>query len=108
MLAAVLASGVTVLKNAAREPEIEDLALCLNAMGAKVEGAGASTITITGVTKLHWATWAVMPDRIPRPARARSAAAMAGGESPASPAHARGSLSSRCSTRSPRASAPTW
>ena len=50
MLAAVLAQrNVTVLKNAAREPELEDLAQCLNAMGAKVEGAGGSTIVITGV-----------------------------------------------------------
>ena len=48
MLAAVLAKGTTVLKNAAREPEMDDLARCLNAMGAKVEGAGTSTITITG------------------------------------------------------------
>src|SRR5246500_151634 len=64
MLAAVLARGVTVLRNAAREPELEDLAQCLNAMGAKVEGAGTSTITITGVARLHGATHAVIPDRI--------------------------------------------
>ncbi|HZC18020.1 MAG TPA: UDP-N-acetylglucosamine 1-carboxyvinyltransferase [Caulobacteraceae bacterium] len=79
MLAAVLASGVTVLKNAAREPELEDLAQCLNAMGAKVEGAGTHTITITGVSKLHGATHAVMPDRIETGTYA-VAAAMAGGE----------------------------
>ena len=79
MLAAVLADGVTVLKNAAREPELEDLAQCLNAMGAKVEGAGAATITITGVSKLHGATHAVMPDRIETGTYA-VAAAMAGGE----------------------------
>jgi UDP-N-acetylglucosamine 1-carboxyvinyltransferase len=79
MLAAVLAEGVTVLKNAAREPELEDLAQCLNAMGAKVEGAGTATVTITGVSKLHGATHAVMPDRIETGTYA-VAAAMAGGE----------------------------
>ncbi|HEX4196270.1 MAG TPA: UDP-N-acetylglucosamine 1-carboxyvinyltransferase [Caulobacteraceae bacterium] len=79
MLAAVLASGVTVLKNAACEPELEDLAQCLNAMGAKVEGAGTHTVTITGVSKLHGATHAVMPDRIETGTYA-VAAAMAGGE----------------------------
>ncbi len=70
---------MTEIKNAAREPEIEDLAGCLNAMGAKVEGAGSSTITINGVSKLHGATWAVMPDRIETGTYA-VAAAMAGGE----------------------------
>jgi UDP-N-acetylglucosamine 1-carboxyvinyltransferase len=79
MLAAVLAKGTTVLKNAAREPEMDDLAQCLNAMGAKVEGAGTSTITITGVAKLHGATHAVIPDRIEMGTYA-VAAAMAGGE----------------------------
>jgi UDP-N-acetylglucosamine 1-carboxyvinyltransferase len=79
MLAAVLAEGVTEIKNAAREPEIEDLANCLNAMGAKVEGAGTHTITITGASKLHGATYAVMPDRIETGTYA-VAAAMAGGE----------------------------
>jgi UDP-N-acetylglucosamine 1-carboxyvinyltransferase len=79
MLAAVLASGVTTLKNAAREPELEDLADCLNAMGASVEGAGTSTVTIKGVSKLHGATHAVMPDRIETGTYA-VAAAMAGGE----------------------------
>jgi UDP-N-acetylglucosamine 1-carboxyvinyltransferase len=79
MLAAVLAHGVTVLKNAAREPELEDLAICLNAMGAKVEGAGTSTITITGVSRLHGATHSVIPDRIETGTYA-VAAAMAGGE----------------------------
>jgi UDP-N-acetylglucosamine 1-carboxyvinyltransferase len=79
MLAAVLAEGVTEIKNAAREPEIEDLANCLNAMGAKVEGAGTHTITITGAAKLHGATYAVMPDRIETGTYA-VAAAMAGGE----------------------------
>ena len=64
MLAAVLAKGVTVLKTAACEPEIVDLAECLNKMGAKVEGAGTPTITITGVDKLHGTTHAVITDRI--------------------------------------------
>ena len=79
MLAAVLAEGVSVLKNAAREPELEDLADCLNAMGAHVEGAGTSTVTITGVSKLHGATHAVMADRIETGTYA-VAVAMAGGE----------------------------
>ena len=79
MLAAVLANGVSVLHNAAREPELEDLAVCLNAMGAKVEGAGTSTITITGVPRLHGATHAVIPDRIETGTYAM-AAALAGGE----------------------------
>ncbi|MEM5517829.1 UDP-N-acetylglucosamine 1-carboxyvinyltransferase [Henriciella sp. AS95] len=64
MLAATLADGETVLENAAREPEIADLADCLNSMGAKVSGAGTATITIEGVEKLHGTTHAVMPDRI--------------------------------------------
>ena len=79
MLAAVLARGETVLEKAAMEPEIVDLALCLNAMGAKVSGAGTSTIVIDGVAKLHGATHAVIPDRIETGAYA-VAAAMAGGE----------------------------
>jgi UDP-N-acetylglucosamine 1-carboxyvinyltransferase len=79
MLAAVLANGVSVLHNAAREPEMEDLANCLNAMGAKVEGAGTSTIVITGAARLHGATHAVMADRIETGTYA-VAAAMAGGE----------------------------
>lgn len=64
MLAAVLADGVTTIGNAAREPEITDLADCLNAMGAKVEDAGTSTITIEGVDRLHAAEHRVLPDRI--------------------------------------------
>jgi UDP-N-acetylglucosamine 1-carboxyvinyltransferase len=79
MLAAVLARGTTVIKNAACEPELDDLAQCLNAMGAKVEGAGTSTITITGVDRLHGASHAVIPDRIETGTYA-VAAAMAGGE----------------------------
>lgn len=64
MMAAVLAEGVTVLQNAAREPEINALADTLNKMGAKVQGAGTSVITITGVSALHPASVAVIPDRI--------------------------------------------
>ncbi len=64
MMAAVLADGITVLENAAREPEVVDLANCLIAMGAKIEGAGSDKITIAGVEKLHGASYAVMPDRI--------------------------------------------
>ena len=79
MLAAVLAKGETVLKNAACEPELGDLADCLNAMGAKVSGAGTSTIVIEGVERLHGATHSVIPDRIETGTYAL-AAAMAGGE----------------------------
>jgi len=64
MMAAALADGVTVLENAAREPEVVDLAHCLIAMGARIEGAGSDTITIAGVEKLHGASHRVMPDRI--------------------------------------------
>jgi len=64
MMAAALADGVTVIENAAREPEVVDLAVCLNAMGAKVRGAGTDTITIDGVEKLHSAEHSVIPDRI--------------------------------------------
>ena len=64
MMAATLADGITVLENAAREPEVVDLAHCLIAMGAKIEGAGSDTITITGVDRLHGASHRIMPDRI--------------------------------------------
>jgi UDP-N-acetylglucosamine 1-carboxyvinyltransferase len=64
LMAAVLAKGESVIENAAREPEIVDLANCLNAMGAKIEGHGTSTIRVQGRTSLHGATYAVMPDRI--------------------------------------------
>ena len=64
MMAAVLADGVTVLENAAREPEVIDLANCLRAMGAQISGDGSDSITITGVEKLHGATHRIMPDRI--------------------------------------------
>ena len=64
MMAATLADGETVLENAAREPEVVDLARCLRAMGAKIEGDGTTTIRIKGVKKLHAATHAILPDRI--------------------------------------------
>jgi UDP-N-acetylglucosamine 1-carboxyvinyltransferase len=64
MMAATLANGITVLENAAREPEVTDLAHCLIAMGAQIEGVGSDTITITGVESLHGATHAIMADRI--------------------------------------------
>ncbi len=64
LLAAVLASGETVLNNAACEPEIADLAGCLEAMGAKISGAGTPQIRIQGVSQLHGATWPVIADRI--------------------------------------------
>lgn len=64
MMAATLAEGTTVLENAAREPEIADLATCLNAMGARISGAGTATITIEGVDALHSADHRVLPDRI--------------------------------------------
>ena len=64
MMAATLADGVTLIENAAREPEVVDLAICLKAMGAQIEGAGSSVIKITGVEKLHAAKHRILPDRI--------------------------------------------
>ena len=64
LMAAALANGRSVLENAAREPEVVDLANMLIAMGAKIEGAGTSTIVVDGVPTLHGATYSVMPDRI--------------------------------------------
>jgi len=64
LMAAVLANGTTVIENAAREPEITDLAKCLIAMGASIDGLRTDTLTIRGKKKLHGATYAVMPDRI--------------------------------------------
>ncbi|HUO82651.1 MAG TPA: UDP-N-acetylglucosamine 1-carboxyvinyltransferase [Gammaproteobacteria bacterium] len=64
MMAAALAEGVTVIENAAREPEVVDLALFLNAMGAQVHGAGTDTVTVTGVESLHGTAYTVQPDRI--------------------------------------------
>lgn len=78
MMAAVLAKGETVLNNAAREPEIVDIANCLNAMGARVVGAGRSEVRIMGVEKLSGVSYAVVPDRIEAGTYAL-AAATAGG-----------------------------
>jgi UDP-N-acetylglucosamine 1-carboxyvinyltransferase len=64
MMAAVLAQGETVLENAAREPEVADLAHFLNAMGARISGAGSSTIHVAGVTELKGTTYEVLPDRV--------------------------------------------
>jgi UDP-N-acetylglucosamine 1-carboxyvinyltransferase len=64
VMAAVLAQGTTVVDNAAREPEIADLCAMLNAMGARIDGAGTSTITIDGVESLHPVTYSTVPDRI--------------------------------------------
>ena len=64
MMAATLADGITILENAAREPEVIDLANCLISMGAKINGAGSDVITIKGVKSLHESTYQVMPDRI--------------------------------------------
>ncbi|WP_456380239.1 UDP-N-acetylglucosamine 1-carboxyvinyltransferase [Thiolapillus sp.] len=64
MMAATLAEGKTLIENAAREPEVVDLAKCLVSMGANIEGAGTDTITIRGVERLSGTTYSVMPDRI--------------------------------------------
>jgi UDP-N-acetylglucosamine 1-carboxyvinyltransferase len=79
LMAASLAEGLTILKNAAREPEIVDLCTCLIAMGAKIEGAGTDTLTIEGVKSLHGASHAILPDRIETGTYA-CAAAITGGE----------------------------
>jgi len=79
LMAATLAEGETVLENAAREPEITDLANCLVDMGAKIEGIGTSTLRIQGVDKLHGATHRVVADRIEAGTYA-IAAAMTGGD----------------------------
>jgi UDP-N-acetylglucosamine 1-carboxyvinyltransferase len=78
LMAAVLAKGTTVIENAAREPEITDLAKCLIAMGAEIEGLRTDTLTIQGKDELHGATYAVMPDRIEAGSYA-CAAAITGG-----------------------------
>src|SRR4029078_7931643 len=86
LMAAVLADGVTTLANAAREPEIVDLAAALGAMGARIEGAGTDCIVIHGVPSLHGATHAIMPDRIETgtfvaaPAATRGNVTMAGAD----------------------------
>jgi UDP-N-acetylglucosamine 1-carboxyvinyltransferase len=79
MMAASLANGTTVIENAAREPEIGDVAECLNKMGAKISGAGTSRIVIEGVPKLHGTRHAVLPDRIEAGTYAM-AVAMTGGD----------------------------
>ncbi len=79
MMAAVLADGETVIENAAREPEVVDLANCLVAMGARISGAGTDVIRIQGVDRLHGATHRIMPDRI-ETGTYLCAAAVTGGE----------------------------
>ena len=79
LMAAALAEGRTVLANAAREPEIGDLARCLIAMGARIEGIGSDRLTIEGVERLHGAEHAIIPDRIETGTYA-CAAAITGGE----------------------------
>src|SRR4026209_1414176 len=78
MMAATLAEGTTLIENAAREPEVVDLAKCLIAMGAKIQGAGSAVIRIDGVSSLGDGTHAVMPDRI-ETGTYLAAAAAAGG-----------------------------
>ncbi len=79
LMAAVLARGDTIIENAAREPEVADLALCLVEMGAKIDGIGTSTLLVEGVTSLHGAEHTVLPDRIETGTYAM-AAAITGGE----------------------------
>ncbi len=79
MMAATLAAGETVIENAAREPEVVDLANCLVAMGAQISGAGSDVIRIRGVDRLHGATHRIMPDRI-ETGTYLCAAAVTGGE----------------------------
>jgi len=79
MMAAALASGKTILENAAKEPEVVDLAVCLNKMGANIKGAGTDVITIEGVEKLNGATHNIVCDRI-EAGTYMVATAMTGGE----------------------------
>ena len=79
LMAAVLASGTSVLSNCAREPEIVDLCQCLNAMGARIRDVGRAQLTVEGVDRLHGTTYAVMPDRIEAGSYA-CAAAITGGD----------------------------
>lgn len=78
MMAAARAKGVTVLVNAAREPEVADLARCLVAMGARIEGIGSDNLTIHGVERLHGASHAIVPDRIETGTYAMAAAITGG------------------------------
>ncbi|UDF02603.1 UDP-N-acetylglucosamine 1-carboxyvinyltransferase [Asticcacaulis sp. AND118] len=80
LMAATLAHGTTVFRNAACEPEIVDLAECLNAMGAKISGAGTPTLVVEGVTSLKGADWSVICDRIEAGTYALAGAVMAGSE----------------------------
>ena len=94
LMAATLAHGTTVIHNAAREPEVVDLADCLNKMGARITGAGTSTIEIAGVSHLNAATHRVLPDRIETGTYAM-AVAMTGGDvllEGADPAHLQAAL----------------
>ena len=79
LMAATLARGVTKISNAAREPEISDLAHCLVSMGAEIDGIGTDTLTVTGADELHGASYAVIPDRIESGSYA-VAAAITGGD----------------------------
>ena len=79
IMAACLAEGTTVIENAAREPEVIDLANCLIGMGAQIEGAGSDVITVNGVDKLNGTTFSVMPDRV-EVGTYLTAVAMAGGK----------------------------
>ena len=79
LMAATLARGRTVIENAAREPEVSDLANCLNAMGARISGIGSDRLVIDGVDALHGASYSVLPDRIEAGTYAM-AAAITGGE----------------------------
>jgi UDP-N-acetylglucosamine 1-carboxyvinyltransferase len=79
LMAASLADGETVIANAAREPEIGDLALCLQAMGARIEGIGTDRLTVEGVARLHGAEHSIIPDRI-ETGTYLCAAAITGGE----------------------------
>jgi len=79
MMAATLAQGTTVIENAAREPEVVDLANCLTSMGAKISGAGTDTVTIEGVERLGGTSYSILPDRI-ETGTFLVAAAMSGGQ----------------------------
>ena len=79
LMAAALADGTSVIENAAREPEVKDVADCLNKMGAKINGAGTSRIVVDGVARLHGARHRVLPDRIETGTYAM-AVAMTGGD----------------------------
>jgi UDP-N-acetylglucosamine 1-carboxyvinyltransferase len=79
LMAAATAHGTSVIRNAAREPEVKDLADCLNKMGARIHGAGSSTIEVTGVARLNGARHSVLPDRIEAGTYA-TAVAMTGGD----------------------------